>query len=95
MILWIKNAGTISSAKMEDIFDELFNAVVMAEIRPTSVFCWSTREAKITVMTSSPELQRFIRNVDRNGSDTFIINNVAYKVTKDTLLIVEENVINF
>ena len=94
-MLFIKNAGKISSEKMENLFEELFNAVVMVEIRPTSKFCFSTREAKITVMSSSVELQRFIRNIERNGSDTFIINGFSYKVTQDKLPFIEENVIHF
>jgi len=85
-MFFIQDAGTISSEKLEDGMEELFGAVVMVEIRPKRNYCFSSRTAKITVMSSSDELQKFIRSIDRNGSDTFVINKVVYKVIRDKVL---------
>ena len=76
----IQNVGSISSEKLEDAIEELFGAVVIVEIWYSSGFCFSKRSATMKVVSSSPELQRFIRNIDRNGSDTFVIGGFAYKV---------------
>ena len=81
MILLIQNVGSISIEKLEDVIEELFGAVVIVEIYSSSRMCFSKRSATMKVVSSSPELQQFIQNINTHGSDTFVSGGIVYKVT--------------
>lgn len=91
MSLVIENLGHLSDNDVEDAFDTQFGAVVMVETTVVqSVFCTTKRKAIIYVTSSSIELHRFMKMVERMGSGTIVIKRAAYKVTLTNLSRIEE-----
>jgi hypothetical protein len=88
MSLFIENIGNLPIDKLEDSFDEKFGAVVFAEQQVISFLCHKKRQAIIYVTTSSEDLRTFIRIIERNGTNTLVIQGVAYTVRLTNLSLV-------
>lgn len=92
MSLIIENAGNLSYFDVEDAFDKQYNAVVMADMKVSqSLFCITKRKACIYVTTSSIELHRFIRMLERNGSGVIVIKRAAYVIKLENLSRIDEH----
>jgi len=92
MSLIIENAGKLSDNDVEDAFDTQFGAVVMVEMHVVqSMFCRTKRKASIYVTTSSIELHRFMRMIERNGSSVIVIKRVAYSIKLANLTRLDES----
>jgi hypothetical protein len=92
MSLIIENAGKLSDNDVEDAFDTQFGAVVMVEMHVVqSMFCTTKRKASIYVTTSSIELHRFMRMIERNGSSVIVIKRVAYPIKLTNLSRIQED----
>ena len=92
MSLIIENAGKLSDNDVEDAFDTQFGAVVMVEMNVTqSIFCTTKRTATIYVTTSSIELHRFMRLIERNGSSVVVIKRAAYTIKLANLTRLDES----
>jgi hypothetical protein len=93
MSLTIDNIGNLSDNDIEDAFDNQFGSVVMVETSVAqSLFCTTKRKATIYITTSSIELYRFMRMIERMGSSTIVIKRAAYKITLTNLSRIEEHI---
>jgi len=93
MSLTIDNIGNLSDNDIEDAFDNQFGSVVMVETSVVqSLFCTTKRKATIYITTSSIELHRFMRMIERMGSSTIVIKRAAYKITLTNLSRIEEHI---
>lgn len=95
MSLIINNIGKLTVEDLEKAFEAQFEAVVMAEVTTESFwFCTARRKAVIYIHTSSIELHRFMRMMERNGSCTLVVNKAAYTIRLNNLSqIMEEHIV--
>lgn len=71
--------------EMECAFDETFGATVMVYFsnEKTNSFGKRYKTGYVTVLGNTDQMRHFIKEIARNGSNTFIFDNTNYTVRMD------------